>query len=845
MHQYNSLDTTITIMNSGRWCTSCWIYYKKQGFCEQMKAQKIESVAPGQAIRVGPGADADMEFPTPEVGSDWLGSAYITCNEPMGIIIDQLSHPDSTNLGTLLSMRAMPYDPIIEFEVPGGRKTWYADLLYREWSGWDSSIQVQNMTTDSMPTFVTVEFFNESGDSIFYLGDWVCRNGTATFYLPAIIDLGVNFPFGYVGAAEIESHYQVDYPGGTHPGEDIVAVVDIKKRKLYDEGLGGWRHTYPGETQGGAYNAHPLDQKMNMWGWAMPYIAKEQEGVTSRIVIRNNSNCTKIDGTLYIKDETGTIVAYIPVSFLHPKHMKVFDLNYFGQVFPGFVGAAEFWVDSVEQLCDLNGDGETDIEPVMPSVVVLNYGWDKELPSGGGAGPITDKVGDLARVYEAIPYWHEYSPCWFYVEGNVLDMVTLEPIEGVMVNGVETDSTGFYLVHTKSSMDPDATYTVTATKTGYQSAEVILTDLYCGDWVVNFELVPDCEDVKLEGTVFDKETAEVIPDAYVTVTNGDGTVVFKDITATTDANGKYSYADIPFDPNDTYKVCAGKYDAVTGLRDYREHCYSVYIPECGGMATTDFELHDEPKSKVLLYFGNGGTDKGAGSGEQWEYDQLATDYGPAPGKGYIVEYTRAWPTDADLDEYKLIVLLQPGRADDDLPDNGFTEAQTSQMGLFINNGGRVVLLTEHETDWLPTTDDYEVQNDLLDRLSIGIDITNISDTVTTYDREITPAPYATEFQPNQLEGDGLGTGFQQLTVFANAFKLYDDILGTGGDIVIAADKVGSVPNNWPNENECTGWDVIVVGDAEILDDQHLAGGWPENELFAANLIEFPQGPTCP
>jgi hypothetical protein len=427
-----------------------------------MKAQHIEAIAPGQAIRVGPGVDADMGFPTPEVGADWLGSAYITCNEPMGVIIDQLSNspagvvdpPNSENLGTLLSMRGMPYEDAWE-------TMWYADLLYREISGWDSSIQVQNMTQFSMPTFVTVEFFDQSGDHIFYLGEWVCRNGTATFYLPAIIDLGVNFPFGYVGAAEIQSTQQIDYPGNWHAwGEPIFSVVDLKKTKVYDDTLPGWRHTVAGETQAGAYNAHPEYEKENAWGWAMPFIAKEGNGVTSRIAIRNNANCNKIWGKLFIWDETGigpwdgNPVAVIDVPWLHPKHMKIVDLAYFGHIVPGFVGSATFQVLGVEDLCDVDSDGRIDKLPVMPSIVVLNYGFEKELPIGGGAGPQTTE-GDLTRVYEAYPFDYRPRDCNLEICGQVIEELDLEPINNADVYTVVEGGNAPYTASGTAYVDVD------------------------------------------------------------------------------------------------------------------------------------------------------------------------------------------------------------------------------------------------------------------------------------------------------------------------------------------------------------------------------------------------------
>lgn len=403
MHQYNdALDTIIAIQNSGQKPTSVWINYQEEGNCEYQVTQHIEALAPGEAIFVGPpgavGAGADEAFP---ISPGWLGSASISANEPLGLVVDQLSCPPSLiNQGTLLTYRGMPHKYLAgeEFEWD---TTWYVDLLYQGISGWSSSIQVQNLTQVSRPTFVTVDFMDQSGNEIFFTGDWVCRNGSTTFYLPAILDLGVNFPFGYVGAAEIESHEQVDYPGGPRDGEPIFAVVDVKKTWMWDPGSKIWRHAIAGETQGGAYNAHPESEEVNATGWAMPFIAKEQEdGVTSRIAVRNNSNCNKFEGQIWIRDETGNVVGVIHTPWLDPKHTKVFDLAYQGCLPAGFVGAATFEVLGVEQLCDRDGDGHVDQEPVMPSVVVLNYGWAADLQT---TTPFT-ATGDLCRIYEGIPF---------------------------------------------------------------------------------------------------------------------------------------------------------------------------------------------------------------------------------------------------------------------------------------------------------------------------------------------------------------------------------------------------------------------------------------------------------
>jgi hypothetical protein len=604
MHKYLSkYDTTLTIQNSGDLCTSVWVYYKQEGNCECMKAQHIEVLAPGQAIRIGPGEDADLPYPagggydpcSPGNGN-WLGSAYISANEPLAIVVDQISHAPSANQGTFLSFRGQPYKPYIEGEWD---TKWYADLLYREISGWQSSIQVQNVTQKSVPTFVTVDFMDQSGDEILFVGDWVCRNGSGTFYLPAIIDLGVNFPFGYVGAAEIESHCQVDYPGETRRGEPIFVVVDLKKTKMWDGTA--WSHTGPGETQGGAYNAHPESEKEWAAGWAMPYIAKEQAGVTSRIAIRNNSNCNKIEGTIYIKDETGTVVAYIPVPWLHPKHMKVFDLGYFGQIARGFVGAAEFFVEGVEQLCDADNDGHVDNLPFMPSVVVLNYGWEYELTTPG-PWPVVE--GDLTRVYEGIPFAHGDKWC----DADLLGIVTDDNLETVIKSATVTVFDGWWdwrlgdyvdavgttgpggmyeieRIITQGTLEPwpGTCYTVRAEKTGFLCQEVLNKCLHCGeDEVLDFALI--CNTNTWNGTVKQyvvtpDNGAPPIEGATVTAEWGDidGDLPCDDgvEVGTTDVFGDFSFLEeLPKEVDITITISKVGYDE-------EQFPYTFMSPVCG------------------------------------------------------------------------------------------------------------------------------------------------------------------------------------------------------------------------------------------------------------------------
>jgi len=857
MHGYNNLDTTISIQNSGDKCVSIWIYYKEEANCEMQKAQHIEQIRPGEAIRIGPGADADYPFPSPELNAPWLGSAYVTANVPLAIVVDQLSQPPSTNQGTLLSMRGMPY-------YQEGEDKWYADLLYRENSGYTSAIQVQNLTKDSQPTFVTVDFFDQSGDEILFVGDWVCRNAAATFYLPAIVDLGINFPFGYVGAAEIASSEQIDYPGGEHEGEPIFAVVDIKKTKVWDGAA--WRHTVAGETQGGAYNAHPEHQKENAWGWAMPFIAKEQEGVTSRIAVRNNSNCNKIQGRIDIKDETGNTVAYIPVPWLHPKHMKVFDLAYFGQVFPGFLGAAEFnVVGEPEQLCDKNGDGETDIEPVMPSLVVLNYGYAAELDpfNPAAAMPQTD-LGDLTRVYEATPITFHASPCDITVSGNVIDKKTLEPIKGATVAGggetATTDSTGYYefTLGDDETWFVDSAGTVTASADTYTSSDPASVSISgCADVVANFELDKECN-VTITGYVEDKETGEWINGAVVSATTFGATTP---VTTTTAGDGAYTLA-VPFTPDEPVIV------SVTAPF-YNPAVDTVYMPACDTTAQISFQLHDTPMKQILMYYGNCGESPYPKPGEAGAPTAWITEHNFYTAEtvmeyfGYDVQYTNDWPTDPDLEEYKVIFLLGPGdecsEAGVDNPNDYFTVGQIAQLDLFLRNGGRLVVTTDVTDTGLVAV---EAENNLLQALmgtgADAIQYVNAAEGSTVF-------ASTSGFTPDQLLGDTIPStpkvDVNTLTFANDAISLTvgaNVVPGVLADEDDDADPFLAAGDHVDTPLRCNAegyaGDIVVVGDKDWFDDDNFMGTitygldgrpdyvWPDwdadNENLFLNIFTF-------
>jgi len=522
MKGYNGLDTEITIQNSGQECTSVWIDYLEQGTCYIVYSQHIEQLAPGEAKRVR------LPCNTGQIPCLWLGSAHISAEQPLGIIVDETSFaepcPGGVDRGTLLTHRARPKIEVRDSEVVTDTIV-YADLLFREWNGWESSIQVQNVSRTGLHTFVTVDFMDNSGDEILFLGDWVCANGSTTFHLPSIGDLIEDTRIEYVGAAEIQSHSQVDYPGGRTPAQPIFAVVDLKKPRT------AWM-----DAQGGSYNAHPYSQKEWVSEIALPFVAKDASDMytrwTSLIAIRNNSNCNKIKPKIWFKKEDGALVCEINSFWLRPKHVKLIDLDNLGCLIPGYIGAAKVIIEDWEQLCDVDNDGHIDNEPIMPSVIVVERGV---LPLGG----------DVTNIYEGIPYATNIPPCYGDIFGSVAwydyeqtddDPEAHEPLQGADVEADtgQTDTTsyagGYELMRVEAGLR-----TVTVEKFGYYT-DTVGVELDCGaDTKQDFLLV--CQGI-LWGIVTDEATGAVIEGAEVTLdVESLNLGQTWPISATTDVNG--------------------------------------------------------------------------------------------------------------------------------------------------------------------------------------------------------------------------------------------------------------------------------------------------------------------
>ena len=192
-----------------------------------------------------------------EQGTSWWcdDSYYIGSNaqhifyppsEMDGRLAAAVARNNSSNLIALLDERRdqqprraqyMTYNGVAKTDSMETSYVSHVPILYREEygeSGWQSSIQAQNTDTDGNWIFITADFFDQDGDEILFLGDWVAPNRSMTFYVPGVIGLGYN----YVGSAVVEGHHQVSYPG-QNVNREVIAIANVQNFDMWYVDRGG------------------------------------------------------------------------------------------------------------------------------------------------------------------------------------------------------------------------------------------------------------------------------------------------------------------------------------------------------------------------------------------------------------------------------------------------------------------------------------------------------------------------------------------------------------------------------------------------------------------------------
>jgi hypothetical protein len=334
-------NSVMYIQNGGLECSSIEIWFKAQDDCLRARICEVFTLAPGESFQW----DA-----TNCVGPDWQGSAWLRSSQPLGIAVDIIGRDVMMTYIAEPSEINYSFDPTTPY-VTEGDQVAYGPLIYSEYQGWDTGIQVQNLSP-VVNAKVKVYFLDRSGDIITTLVDWICPRGSQTFFLPVVADL----PGTWVGSVRVESQEWFTPGGPVVSPPNVVGVVTLIK---YNDAA----RTETSEAI--AYNLLPehklYDWQLGFGGGglssgigliAIPSLLKDLDGtgVTSELAIANivpKPGFT--DFAIFIFDQNG-LLDYV-CQKLNEKQVEYIDLQTWGYLNPGFKGSAlisaTFWEHDV------------------------------------------------------------------------------------------------------------------------------------------------------------------------------------------------------------------------------------------------------------------------------------------------------------------------------------------------------------------------------------------------------------------------------------------------------------------------------------------------------------------
>jgi hypothetical protein len=367
------LSSWLWIQNSGDECSSIEIWFKAQDNCLRPILGDVLAVAPGESVHFDPNT---------VVGPNWVGSAWIRGSQPLGIVVDAMGANHFT------SYKAVTGD-VHSLAFSLGTQVNYAPLIYNQQQGWDTLLQVQNLSSTTAAK-VKVYFLDQSGGIVTTLADWICPRGSQSFFLPVIAGL----PGNWVGSARVESQ---EWWSPGDPVVDPPRVQTVVMLEKWDDPARTVRReavAYNGSTE-----RTTLDWQLGRGDGtdgsavlALPLLAKANRGITSEIAITNLvAKPGFTDFALFLYDQNGLLD--VVCEKLNEKQVEYIDLATWGFIAPRWLGSgvisATFWEHDV-----FDGSGQ----------FVRNYvGLGAVAVERIGATLGTDVPGDESKAFEAFP----------------------------------------------------------------------------------------------------------------------------------------------------------------------------------------------------------------------------------------------------------------------------------------------------------------------------------------------------------------------------------------------------------------------------------------------------------
>jgi hypothetical protein len=183
----------VQVQNAGTGPATVTISYAPLGSARTVAVDRA-TVLPGAATTFYQAANPDLP-------DGFVGSATITSieSQPLAAVANAVKHGAGM---------ATAYDAIA-----GGGSTLHIPLVYRDFGGWNSGFQLQNVGTTT--TTVNVTFYQENGREAASVSRTIEPGAASTLYVPNVTDLGSAF----IGSAMVTSL----------GGESIAATVNQVK----------------------------------------------------------------------------------------------------------------------------------------------------------------------------------------------------------------------------------------------------------------------------------------------------------------------------------------------------------------------------------------------------------------------------------------------------------------------------------------------------------------------------------------------------------------------------------------------------------------------------------------
>jgi hypothetical protein len=209
----DGFDSWLYIQNGGLECSSVEIWFRAQDDCMRARICDVLTLAPGETHQF----DASSC-----VGAGWLGSAWVRGSEPLSVAVDTIGRD------LLMTYHGHPSEIKYTFEgapqFTTGSQVAYGPLLYSEYQGWDSLVQVQNLSQVTNAK-VKVYFLDRGGNVVTTLVDWICPGGSQGFYLPIVAQM----PGNWIGSVRVESQDWFVAGQPQVPAPNIIAVAQLIK----------------------------------------------------------------------------------------------------------------------------------------------------------------------------------------------------------------------------------------------------------------------------------------------------------------------------------------------------------------------------------------------------------------------------------------------------------------------------------------------------------------------------------------------------------------------------------------------------------------------------------------